>query len=75
MTEIELLTERWFCIQEARLKEMQKITQKHSRNELGSLIGLLNDDPFWEHIFDVLEKAIREVDPDNELLGENQVSV
>ena len=75
MTEIELLTERWFCIQEARLKEMQKITEKHSRNELGAVIGLLNDDPFWDHTFDLLEKAIREIDPDHEFLTENQIPV
>ena len=71
MTEIELLTERWFCVQEARLKEMQKITEKTPRHSRHELIGLLNDDPFWGHIFNVLEKAIREVEPDHPFLSES----
>ena len=75
MTEIELLTQRWFCIQEARLKEMQQIAEKTDRRQHFALIELLNGDPFWEHIFDNLEAAIREIDPNNELLVENQVPV
>ena len=75
MTEIELLTERWCCIQEARLKEMQKITEKTEPNARHTLSGLLNGDPFWEHILDVLEKAIREIDPDPSFLTENQIDL
>ena len=75
MTEIELLTQRWDCIQEARLKEMQKIAEKTDRRQHFALIETLNEDPFWEHTFDVLEKAIREIAPDHEYLTENQVPV
>ena len=75
MTELELLTQRWFLLQEARLKEMQEIAAKTDRSQHFSLIQMLNGDPFWESAFDILEKAIREIDPDHEFLSENQVFV
>ena len=75
MTEIELLTQRWFLLQEARLKEMQEIAAKTDRSQHFSLIQTLNGDPFWENAFDILEKAIREIDPNHEFLTENPVPV
>ena len=39
MTQIELLTQRWNCIQEARLKEMQEIAKKDIRKHM-SLVDL-----------------------------------
>ena len=73
MTEIELLTERWNCIQQARLSEMQEIATRTDIRQRMSLVEALNADPFWEHIFDLLEKAIREVDPDHDYLPENHI--
>ena len=75
MTEIELLTEGWNCIQEARLKEMQEIATRIYAREHCALVEVLNADPFWEHIFDLLEKAIREVDPDHDYLPENHIQL
>ena len=73
MTQIELLTARWFLLQEARLKEMQEIASKTDRSNHFALIQILNGDPFWENSFDILEKAIREIDPGHEFLSENQI--
>ena len=75
MTPIELLTQRWFCVQEARLKEIQAIVEKVDVRQRAAVVEQLNSDPFWENNFDILEKEIRKVDPDNELLTENQVPV
>ena len=75
MSEIDFLTERWYCLQEARLKEIQAVTAKYERNQRLAVFQRMNEDPLWEYIFDVLEKAIREVDPNHELLSENQIPV
>lgn len=75
MTELELLTERWYLIQEARLKELQKLTEKTPRNAQMALIEQMNGDPFWEHIFDLLEKAIFEIDPQHPFLSVNQIPI
>ena len=58
MTQIELLSERWACIQEARLKEMQEIAKRTDAREHYALVEILNSDPFWEHIFDLLPAAV-----------------
>ena len=75
MTEIDFLTQRWYCFQEARLKEIQTVTAKYERNQRLAVFQRMNEDPLWEQIFDVLEAAIREVDPNNELLPENHIPV
>ena len=54
---------------------MQKIAEKTDVRQLSSLVQTLNSDPFWEHTLDLLEKAIREIDPDHEFLTENQIPV
>ena len=75
MTQIELLTQRWNCIQEARLKEMQEIAKKTDIRKHMSLVEALNVDPYWRLIFDLLEKAIREVDPAHDYLPENHIQI
>ena len=52
---------------------MQEIASKTDRSNHFALIQILNGDPFWENSFDILEKAIREIDPDHEFLSENQI--
>ena len=63
MTQIELLVARWDHLQHARLNEMQELAEKTDIRQRMSLVDALNADPYWEHIFDLLEKVIREVDP------------
>ena len=75
MTQTELLTERWDLIQQARLSEMQELAEKTDIRQRMSLVEAMNADPFWEHIFDLLEKAIREVDPDHDYLPENHINL
>ena len=69
MTPIELLTERWFCIQEARLKELQEVT----RHNNPALFTQVQNDTFWDVVFEDLEQSIRDLDPDHSLLTENQI--
>ena len=39
------------------------------------MIQAMNEDPFWESIFDGLETQLREVYPDHPYLSENQIPV
>ena len=73
MTELELFTKRWDVLQEARLKEMKQISEKVDPRQHVALIQHLNSDPFWEHSFDILEGALRELDPDHSYLPENNI--
>lgn len=75
MTQIELLVARWNHLQHARLNEMQELAEKTDIRQRMSLVDALNADPYWEHLFDLLEKAIREVDPAHDYLPENHIQI
>ena len=75
MTPVEILTKRWDCIQEARLKEMQHITSEAIPQLTHSVVDYLNNDPFWEGVFDQLETQLRFHDPAHSYLPENQIPV
>ena len=59
----------------ARLTETNHIAQMFPKEQQVAVVTSLNDDPFWESIFDGLEAQIRAIDPDHEYLPENQISV
>ena len=70
------LTSRWEILQQARLTELSEITLKLPAGPgRWDAIQTLNEDPFWESIFDGLETQLREVYPDHPYLTENQIPV
>ena len=70
------LTSRWEILQQARLTELGEITLKLPAGPgRWDAIKAMNEDPFWEQIFDGLETQLREVYPDHPYLSENQIPV
>ena len=70
------LTSRWEILQQARHNEMGEITLRlPSGPGRWEMIQAMNEDPFWENIFNGLETQLREVYPDHPYLTENQISV
>ena len=75
MTPAEILTQRWDLVQQARLKEMQLITSRVHRDRRLAMVEALNTEPFWESLFDQMEKELRQLDPDHEYLPENHIQI
>ena len=70
------LTSRWEILQQARHNEMGEITLRlPSGPGRWEMIQAMNEDPFWENIFNGLETQLRAVYPDYLYLTENQISV
>ena len=70
------LTSRWEILQQARHNEMGEITLRlPSGPGRWEMIQAMNEDPFWENIFNGLETQLRAVYPDYPYLTENQISV
>ena len=71
LTELDYHVVRYDLLREARLKETQLVAGNLNFREMVAGMQVLNEDPFWEHTFNILELAIRELDPTHEYLPEN----
>ena len=75
MTPVEILTNRWDRLQEARLREVNDLTKNAAPGGQVVMVDYLNRDPFWEGLFDQLETQLRFHDPAHSYLPENQIPV